>query len=243
MLAALAKAIGQVAADRRLRRVVWRSLAVAAAVFVALWAAAWWGLGWAGTALADWLAAGGFWQGLVEGLVALGGLAAVLIASFLLFPAVVGVALSLFVDEAAAAVEARHYPHLPAARGQPLGEALKDVLALAAATVVLNLLVLPLYLLLSLLPPLNVFVFYGLNGYLLGREYFEQVAARRLPRTEARALRRRHAGRVVLAGVLIALLLTVPIVNLLTPVVATAFMLHVFEGLRARAGRTAAARA
>lgn len=240
MLAGLFKALGQVPADRRLRRVVWRALAVALAVFAALWAAAWWALDWAGAVLGGWLAAGGFWQELIGWLVSLGGLAGVLIASFLLFPAVMAVALSLFLDEAAGAVEARHYPDLPAARGQPMGEAAMDVLGLAAATVVATLVALPVYLALSFVPPLNVFVFYGLNGYLLGREYFEQVAVRRLPRAEVQALRRRYGGRIVLAGVVVALMLTIPVVNLLTPVVATAYMLHVFEGLRRRARGTAA---
>lgn len=234
MLAAFLKALGQVPTDRRLRKVLWRSIGLSIVVFAALWVGAWWGLDWAGGALGGSLAEGGIWQTLIEWLVSLGGLAAVLIASFLLFPAVITVVLSLFVDEVAAAVEARHYPDLPAVREQPILEALQDVLGLAAATVVLNLLVLPIYLLLSLVPPLNLFVFYALNGYLLGREYFEQVAVRRLSRPEVQALRGRRRGRLTLAGVLIALMLTIPIVNLVMPVVATAFMLHVFERLRTR---------
>src|SRR3546814_18922147 len=74
--------------------------------------------------------------------------------------------------------------------------------------------------------------FYLLNGYLLGREYFEMVAVRRLDLAGAKRLRRDFRGRVVLAGAVIAFLLTIPLVNLVTPMIATAFMLHVFEGLR-----------
>jgi uncharacterized protein involved in cysteine biosynthesis len=95
-------------------------------------------------------------------------------------------------------------------------------------TILLNLLVLPVYL---FVPGLNFFVFLGLNGYLFGREYFEVVALRRLEPDAARTLRRRFAGRVFLAGAAIAGLFAVPFVNLLAPVVATAFMLHFFEGL------------
>jgi uncharacterized protein involved in cysteine biosynthesis len=47
----------------------------------------------------------------------------------------------------------------------------------------------------------------------------------------ARSLRRRFAGRVFLAGAAIAGLFAVPLVNLAAPVVATAFMLHLFEAL------------
>jgi uncharacterized protein involved in cysteine biosynthesis len=107
-------------------------------------------------------------------------------------------------------------------------------LAFAAVMLLFNLLALPFYLLLMFLPPLNLFVFYLLNGYLLGREYFELVAARRFDIDGARRLRRKFRGRVLLAGVVITFLLTVPIVNLVTPVVATGFMLHVFERLRRR---------
>ena len=49
---------------------------------------------------------------------------------------------------------------------------------------------------------------------------------------DVRALRRRHRLKLFGAGVTIAFLLTVPVVNLLTPVIATVFMVHVFHGLR-----------
>jgi uncharacterized protein involved in cysteine biosynthesis len=75
-------------------------------------------------------------------------------------------------------------------------------------------------------------VFFTLNGYLLGREYFELVAQRRMTAEEAKALRRTRRVRVFLAGVVVAFLLTIPLVNLITPIIATAFMLHIYEGMR-----------
>ena len=85
-----------------------------------------------------------------------------------------------------------------------------------------------------IIPPLFPFVFYSVNGYLLSREYFEMVALRRIGAAEARALRRAHRGRLFLSGVLITFMLTVPVVNMLTPIVATAVMVHLFEGWRNR---------
>jgi uncharacterized protein involved in cysteine biosynthesis len=96
----------------------------------------------------------------------------------------------------------------------------------------LNLLVLPLY----LLPGANVILYLALNGYLLGREYFEQAAQRRLGLRAVGQLRRAAGARLWLAGVWIAALLTVPVLNLVAPVIATCFMVHLFEGLRRRAG-------
>ena len=232
MFSALAKAFGQLS-DPAFRQVLVRSLLASLVVFIGVWVAAWFGLSWTGEALSAWVAGqepGGFWVEAVEWVVAAAGVAAVLVASFLLFPAVMLIALSLMLDDIAQAVERRHYPELPPARAQPIGEAILSALLFLAKSLVLNILALPLY----LVPLLNLFVFYLLNGYLLGREYFELVAARRFDAKGVRRLRRRYRGQVMLAGVAIAFLLTVPIVNLVTPVVATGFMLHVFERLRRR---------
>ncbi len=236
MFAALAKAFGQLS-DPAFRRVFAISVLASLAVFAVLWTAAWFGLSWAGEALSGWVAEqepGGFWVGVAEWLFGAAGLVGVLVASFFLFPAVMVVALSFLLEDIARAVELRHYPELTPAREQPLGEAVVAALAFAAMTLLLNLLMLPLYLLLLFVPPLNLFVFYLLNGYLLGREYFELVAARRFDTAGVRRLRRRYRGRVMLAGVAIAFMLTVPFLNLVAPIVAAGFMLHVFERLRRR---------
>ena len=100
----------------------------------------------------------------------------------------------------------------------------------------LNLICAPLYLALLLLPPLGLLLFYAVNGYLLGREYFELVAERRLRPDRAAALRRAHRFRLPVYGAGIAFALTVPIVNLAVPVLATAFMVHVVEAWRRKSG-------
>jgi len=234
MIGGLIKAIRQLD-DADFRRVLWKALAVAVAMFAAVWAAAAWALAWAGDALGDWAAQEGFWNNAIEWLISLGGIAAVMIASFLLFPAVMGLAQSFFLEEAAGAVEARHYPDLPPAGEQPILEGVWDGVRLAVVTVVVNILALPLY----LLPLVNFIVFYAVNGYLLGREYFEVVAVRRMTSQQVNDLRRAASGRMIVAGVVIAVLLTIPLLNLLAPVVATAFMVHVVERARRRAGMPA----
>ncbi|MFO1145942.1 MAG: EI24 domain-containing protein [Rhodospirillales bacterium] len=82
-------------------------------------------------------------------------------------------------------------------------------------------------------PPVFPFVFYGVNGYLLGREYFEEVAAaRRLDSAAVRILRRRHIRTIFAAGVPLALLPTIPLVNPLAPLVGTAAMVHLFATMQ-----------
>jgi CysZ protein len=170
----------------------------------------------------------------LEWLAEAAGLAVFLVAGFLLFPAVATLFVSLFLEEIAEAVERRFYPSDPAGKSTDAATAFALSLRFTVVLVLLNLLVLPIYLLGMIFPPLNVVVFYGLNGYLLSREYFELVSSRHLPPDGMRRLRRSEQGRLILTGIVIAFLLTVPIVNFVAPLLATAAMVHVFKDLRAR---------
>lgn len=206
---------------------MWATLALSLAVVALLALGLWLGISALDDTRLGWL----------HTLIDIGAGLLVVYLSWLLYPAAVSVAIGFFLEEVASAVEARHYPNLPPARGQPLGEAVAMGLRFAGWALLVNLLALPAILVATFLPPLNLVVFYGLNGYLLSREYFEQVALRRLDERQARQLRRAFGARIFGAGVIVAVLLTIPLVNLVTPVVATAFMLHLFEDLRTHAAR------
>ncbi len=226
MLQALANAFGQFS-DPRLRGLVWRTIGLSLFILVGLAVALWL----AATQLSGievaWL------QKVVEYAAGLG----VVVVAWLLFPAAVSLVTGFFLEEVAAAVEARHYPALPPPRGQSLAQEAIGGARFALLALALNLAALPIFLIGFFLPPLNLVVFYGLNGYLLSREYFELVALRRVDAEQARRLRRAFGGRLFVAGVIVAFLLTVPLVNLAASVIATAFMVHLFEGLRRRALR------
>jgi CysZ protein len=199
-------------------RVVALSLALAVLTFAALWLAVA-GLLYDATFFA--------WRPL-DWLVDLLGGVAVLALSWLFFPAVLTLIMSFFVERIAAAVEACDYPGRGPPRRQPIGEAITVMLRLTALTILLNVLALPIYL---LIPGINLFLFLSLNGYLLGRGYFEVVCLRRLDAAAARAVRSRFSLRIFMGGVMIAGLFALPLVNLVAPVIATAFMIHVFEAL------------
>lgn len=154
--------------------------------------------------------------------------AGLLLLVCLLFPAALSATVGLFLDSVASQVERLHYPGRPPPRAQSVHAAVMGGIKLALLAIGLNILALPLY----FVPLLNFFVFYALNGYLLGREYFETVALRRLSAGEVGELWRREKGRLIVAGVVITLMLTIPFLNLVAPVVATAFMLHLFESMR-----------
>ncbi|HVB17603.1 MAG TPA: EI24 domain-containing protein [Stellaceae bacterium] len=218
MLVPLIRAFADLRAPA-LRRIVGLCLALAAASFALLW-----------IALALVVAHTGLLASRpLEWLVEVLGAVVVFVLVWLLFPAVVTMVMGLFLDRIAAAVETLNYPGQGPTRHAPIAETILATARLMGLTILVNLLALPVYL---LMPGVNFFVFLGLNGYLFGREYFEVVALRRLGPTDARAMRRRFAGRVFLGGVAIAALFVVPLVNLLAPIVGIALMVHIFEGLR-----------
>ncbi len=222
MLGAFLKAVAQLN-DPATRRVVWLGMGTAIAVFAGLWI----GIGYVLSATAFFALP---WLELVADV--LGGLAT-LVVTWLLFPAVISAVTAFFLEDIAGAVEARHYPGLPAARGPSVLQILWPTAQFLGMVVLLNLLILPFI----IIAPVFPFVFYSMNGYLLGREYFELVALRRMAPKDIKALRKAFRGRLFATGVVIAFLLTVPVVNLLAPIIATAVMVHLFEAWRPAARR------
>jgi len=115
----------------------------------------------------------------------------------------------------------------------PFGDALRDTVNFLGLLVVANIVALILALIFA---PVALFVFWGVNGFLLGREYFTMAAMRRIGRTGAKALRRKHRGTIWMAGVLMTIPLSVPLLNLLIPILAAATFTHLFHRLNDPAG-------
>jgi uncharacterized protein involved in cysteine biosynthesis len=241
MLTYLTKSVAQLT-DPKMRQILWLAVAGALALFALLWALVWWLLAsidpssiWGLSAIVEWMGNTFDW---LAGFAYFGTM---IMATFLLFPAVVTMVVGLLLDRVADVVEQRHYPELGAARHQPLLETLASTAKFAAIVVLLNLLVMPLYLLLIFIPGANLVLYYLLNGYLIGREFFELAAFRRMSAAESDRVRRVYRGKVMLSGVLLTFLMTIPFVNLLAPVLGAAFMVHVTQDLRRREEAKAAA--
>jgi uncharacterized protein involved in cysteine biosynthesis len=148
---------------------------------------------------------------------------------FLMMP-VASAFTSLFLEDVAQAVEDRHYPHLPQTARAPFMDGLVDTLNFFGLLVGVNVLALVLY---AFAGPFIPVVFWAVNGLLLGREYFTLVAMRRIGRKAAKAMRKRHWLTVWWAGALMAAPLSVPILNLMVPVLGAATFTHLYHRLSA----------
>ncbi|MET3519701.1 sulfate transporter family protein [Mesorhizobium abyssinicae] len=186
--------------------------------------------------LLEWLA----WpwlQGLLPGLPSWAGWLGAIVAGILLamgtallVAPVTAVIAGLFLDDVAEVVERIDYPDDPPGRPVPALHALVLAIKFFGVVVLGNIVAL----LLLLVPGINIAAFFIVNGYLLGREFFEFAAMRFRPEAEAKALRRKHAGTVFLAGLVIAAFLAVPLLNLLTPLFAAAMMVNLHKAVSAR---------
>jgi CysZ protein len=156
--------------------------------------------------------------GLVAGLVLLAAPTTSLVAGF-------------FLDEIAGIVEREVDP--TGVPGQPAPAIDSALYALRFAA--LSLLVTLAALVLLFVPGFGLVAWIGANAYLLGREYFELAAMRFRSVAEARAMRRHFAMPVYLAGLFIAGFVAIPVLNLFTPLFATALMARLHKRL-ARGG-------
>lgn len=226
MLTSFSLAVGDLGLPA-MRRVLLRSVALALLLFLVL-------LGLLGVLLSQAALTDIVWLDWIVDL--LGGLAG-LVAAIFLFPSATLAILPLFLDQVAQAVEARHYPTLPPARPASLGAQLWAGIRLALLAVGLNLLALPVVL---LLPVVGIGLFLLVNGWLLGREYFELAALRRTDLAGAKAARQARGLGVWLAGIALAAIALVPFGNLVVPILGAAAFVHIFHrtgGLATRPAR------
>jgi len=147
-----------------------------------------------------------------------------------LMPAVTALVASFFVDAIAEQVERVHYPEDPVGTAVPIGTAILEGVNGALLAILIYLLAVPFL----LLAGLGFVIFFIATAYVQGRIYFELAAMRFHPPAEAKRLRKRHAATVLIAGLFIAGFVSIPVVNLATPLFATAFMVHVHKQIMRR---------
>lgn len=196
--------------------VLLRSLALSLLAFLGLLAGSAWAL--------QHLVGQGGWLGWAAGVA--GGIGAALLALWLFVPVALMIA-TLYSDRVAAAVDRRFYPTLPTPVGAPFSVQAWDGLALGARVLLLQLVTLVLAI---AIPGVGLVLGWAITGWAIGRGLFVAVAMRRMTRAEAVRLYRQQRPQVLVQGGLLALAATVPLLNLLVPVIGTAAVTHVLNG-------------
>jgi CysZ protein len=218
------RALSQIT-DKRFRRVVVLGVFLALALLVAVYALL--------LLVIQWFDPGSvemFMIGPVDGLgtlLSLGSFFLILgLSVFLMIPTAAAFS-GIFLEDVADAVEDEYYPGLPPVAARSFVTGLVDVVNFTGLFIAVN-----FVLILALtLGPLYVPIYWAANGWLLGREYFNLVASRRLPQDEVKAMRKHYRWQVWLAGTLMAAPLSIPLLNLVIPVLGVATFTHMFHRL------------
>lgn len=213
------------------RSAFWKILGLTLLVLVAMWFVTrqifiWLALPWLDSlipAMPEWAS----WAGILFAIAASIGLA---LALALLISPVTAVIAGLFIDDVAEVIERRDYPAEPVGTEMELIKGIWHSIKFFGVVIVGNLLALALL----FVPGVNLIAFFVINGYLLGREFFEFAAMRYRTSQEAKAFRSQSRGTVFTAGLIIAAFLSVPFLNLLTPLFAASMMVHLHKALTHR---------
>ena len=214
--------------DPKFRRVLWRGMGLTIVLLIAACLLVNFGINqllssaWAANLIGN--------QSWLGALINVGGVLFTIALSIWLMVPVTSAIIALFLDEVAQAVEARHYPHLPKQTATKLQEQILVGIRFLGILLLANVGALILSMIVPLLAP---FVFWATNGYLMGREYFQMAAMRRMPRAQAQELYQRHQGSIWTAGILMAIPMSIPLVGLFIPILGAATFTHQFERLRA----------
>ncbi len=204
----------------RFRSVVWKSLGLTILLFIGMWI----GLEMlVSTYLFPFLAG---WPWVTTIILWLLGAGLVVGAGFLLAPTT-AIFAGLFLDEIAEHVEETHYAHQPRGNALPIGPSIWLAIKFTALVILINLAALILVVFFGF----GVIVFFVVNGYLLGREFFQFAAMRFRTEAEANTFRKKHSFEVFLAGLVIAGVISIPLINLFAPVFAASLMVHLHKGL------------
>ncbi len=207
--------------DPAFRRVIFKAILLSVFVFICLAILVWFVLSetniftfWVFEAFADMF----------------GGITAIVIA-WLLFPTLASFFITLFLEDIVEAVESRHYSRILLEKINNPSATFIISLRFTVIALFLNILAIPFYFFTFWFPPLGIFVFYCLNGYLLGREYFELVALRHIKMNDISSIRQSNSWQLFLFGLVTTFIFTIPFINFVAPILGVAGVTHFFRRL------------
>jgi CysZ protein len=231
MIDAAIKALAQILSPP-MRSILWRSIALALVLVAVLAVLLQWLLNWLATSGESWAEAAlgaGFHNPLyvLSWIVSVAAGFGIVVGAILLMPAITSLVASVFVDEVADHVEREYYPAEQPGIALPFGLAMHEGIKTALLTILVYLLALPFV----FAAGVGFLAFFIATAWLLGREYFELAAMRFRPPAEAKAMRKENAAVIFTAGLVIAAFVSIPVVNLATPLFGMAFMVHMHKRL------------
>ena len=231
MIDAAVKALSQILSPP-MRTILWRSIGLALLLITVLAIGLQRLLSWFATSGEGWAEAmlgPNFHTALnvLSWLVSIAAGFGVVVGGIFLMPAISSLIAGFFVDDVADLVEREYYPAEQPGMALPITLATIEGAKVALLTLLVYLVVLPFV----FLAGAGFLVFFIATAWLLGKQYFELAAMRFRPPAEAKLMRKDNAATVFTAGALIAAFVSIPVVNLATPLFGMALMVHMHKRL------------
>jgi uncharacterized protein involved in cysteine biosynthesis len=231
MIDAAAKALSQMLSPP-MRSILWRSIGLALVLITVLAVGLQRLLSWFATSGEGWaegLLGPGYHNSLnaISWVVSIAAGLGVVLGGIFLMPAISSLVASFFVDDVGDLVEREYYPAEEPGMALPIGIAMTEGIKTALLTIVVYLVALPFV----FVAGAGFLVFFIATAWLLGKQYFELAAMRFRPPAEAKLMRKDNAATVFTAGALIAAFVSIPIINLATPLFGMALMVHMHKRL------------
>ena len=214
MIKALFNAVNDLTSPE-FRSVLWKSIGMTVALFVAILVGVETLLSFITLVPWPWL----------QTSIALGTGLGLIAAFFFLIGPVIAMFAGLFLDGIAEKIETRHYPQDPKGKSLPLIPAFFFGLKFVGVALLANMIILPLV----FFAGFGIVLLLATNAYLISREYFEMAATRFISANAARDLRQKNGRMLFVAGLVPAALSLIPIVNLIVPLFATSYFVHIFK--------------
>jgi CysZ protein len=229
MLDAAVKALTQILSPP-MRSILWRSIGLALVLITVLAVGLQRLLSWFATNGEAWLEAllgPGFHTSInvLAWIVSIAAGLGIVLGGIFLMPAITSLVASIFVDEVAEHVEREYYPAEPPGVALPLSLAMTEGVRTALLTLLVYVIALPFV----LVAGAGFIAFFVATAWLLGKQYFELAAMRFRAPAEARMMRKENALTIFVAGLIIAAFVSIPVVNLATPLFGMAFMVHMHK--------------
>ncbi|HEY7845548.1 MAG TPA: sulfate transporter family protein [Bradyrhizobium sp.] len=231
MIDAAVKALSQILSPP-MRTILWRSIGLALVLITVLAIGLQRLLSWFATSGEGWAEAmlgPNFHTALnvLSWLVSIAAGFGVVVGGIFLMPAITSLIAGFFVDDVADLVEREYYPAEQPGMALPITLATIEGAKVALLTLLVYLVALPFV----FLAGAGFLVFFVATAWLLGKQYFELAAMRFRPPAEAKLMRKDNAATVFTAGALIAAFVSIPVVNLATPLFGMALMVHMHKRL------------
>jgi CysZ protein len=231
MLDAAVKALSQILSPP-MRSILWRSIGLALVLIVVLAIGLQRLLSWFASSGENWAEAmlGPTFHTPLNVLAWIISIAAglgVVLGGIFLMPAITSLIASIFVDDVADQVEREYYPAEHPGVALPLVLATSEGIKTALLTILVYLVALPFV----FVAGAGFIAFFIATAWLLGKQYFELAAMRFRPPREAKLMRKDNAATIFAAGLIIAAFVSIPVVNLATPLFGMALMVHMHKRL------------